>query len=375
MNEPRKIALVHDWLVRMRGGEKCLEVLCELFPEARVFTIVHRKGALAPAIERMPITTSFIQNLPFGVAHYQRYLPLLPRAIEQFDLSSFDLVISSSHAVAKGVHTGPQTLHVCYCHTPMRYIWDQYENYFGEGRAGLPTRTAMRFFLPYFRRWDVETSSRVTYFIANSRNVQERIRRLYNRGSEVIHPPVDVSRFRLSAENDGYYLIVSALVPYKRIDIAVETFNRLGQPLVIVGTGSEMQRLRRMANSNIRFAGWLDDAAVAEHYRRCRALIFPGEEDFGIVPVEAMASGKPVIAFARGGALETIVEMDEFATGVFFYEQTSDSLLDAIRRFNARSFDPNRLHAHATQFDRLIYQTQMKSFISNAWANRTGMIH
>ena len=367
MSLPNRIALVHDWLVTMRGGEKCFEVLCELFPNAEVFTVVHKKGALSPPIERMNIHTSFLQRMPFGVSHYQRYLPMLPNAIEQFDLKDFELVISSSHAVAKGVRPGKNAPHICYCHTPMRYIWDQYEQYFGKDRAGLVTRAAIRVLLPKLRRWDIETAQLVHRFVANSRNVQERIRRIYNRPAEVIYPPVDVGQFTPSSEEEGYYLIVSALVPYKRIDIAIEAFNALGEKLVIVGTGSEMPRFQRMASSNIEFTGWVDDTRLVRYYQGCRSLIFPGEEDFGIAPVEAMACGKPVVAFGRGGALETVVDSGDFSTGVFFHHQTAESLIEAVRQLERRSFDPLRLQAHALRFDRSVYKQRMLEFVKQSW--------
>ena len=239
MEKNVKIGLIHDWLVSMRGGEKVFEVFCELFPDATVGTLVHRKGSVSEIIENHQIKTSFLQNFPFAKERYQYYLPLFPTAIESLDFSDYDVVISSSHAVAKGIKVRKDALHICYCHTPMRYIWDQYENYFGKNRSSLPVRAAMKFSLSYLRWWDIESSKRVTNFIANSENVRRRIFRIYGRDSEVIHPPVDIDRFKLSLKDDGYYLIVSALVPYKRIDIAVEAFNVLGEKLVIVGTGKE----------------------------------------------------------------------------------------------------------------------------------------
>ncbi len=367
---PNNIALVHDWLVSMRGGEKCLEALCELFPNAKIFTLVHRKGNVSPTIEQLPIQTSFIQHLPLGISHYQRYLPLYPRAIAGFDLSGFDLVISSSHAAAKGVRVSKNTLHICYCHTPMRYIWDQYEQYFGKGRAGIFTRTAMKFFLDGLRRWDVESSKGVHHFIANSNNVRERIRRIYKRESEVIYPPVDVSRFNVSLEDKGYYLIVSALVPYKRIETAIEAFNKLGEGLVIVGTGSEAIKLKRLAKSNIEFVGWAGDEQLGAYYKGCRALIFPGEEDFGITPVEAMACGKPVITFARGGALETVIDGNNFSTGIFYHDPSSSALIEAVRKLSPRRFDPERLHTHALRFDKSVFKKRILEFVETAWQMR-----
>lgn len=371
MSLPQNIALVHDWLVSMRGGEKCLEALCRLFPHAHIFTLVHKKGTVSPTIERMPVSTSFLQNLPFGVSHYQYYLPIFPRAIEQVNVSAFDLVISSSHAVAKGVRVRKGSLHICYCHTPMRYIWDQYDQYFGKDHAGILKRTAMKMILSSLREWDVQSSAGVHHFIANSQNVKERIQRIYNRSAVVVYPPVDVHRFSLSENNDGYFLIVSALVPYKRIDVAVEAFNVLGRRLVIVGSGSEEKKLKRMANPNIEFAGWVDDGRLIRYYERCCALVFPGEEDFGIAPVEAMACGKPVVAFARGGALETVVEDEAFSTGVLFDEQSPTSLIAAIHKLDRQTFHPQRLRQYALQFDRAIFQQRILKYTENAWDENT----
>jgi glycosyltransferase involved in cell wall biosynthesis len=360
MNRPKNIAIVHDWLVSMRGGEKVLEVLCELYPNATLFTLVHDKGKCSPAIERMNIKTSFLQELPSSTKKYQYYLPLFPTAIEQFDMSDFDLVISSSHAAAKGVRVRYNALHICYCYTPMRYIWDQYEQYFGKGRASFITQIAMKLSLNYLRRWDVASSKRVNEFIGISNAVSERINRIYNRDAAVIFPPVDVDRFSVSEKDEGYYLIVSALVPYKMVDLAVEAFNKLGERLIIIGTGNQEQKLKAMAKKNIEFLGWADDETVKKYYEGCRALIFPGEEDFGIVPVEAMACGKPVIAFNKGGALDTMIEG---VTGLFFHDQTSESLAKCVRELSKQSFDQNKIREHAFQFDRKIFKNTIGQFV------------
>ncbi len=364
MRLPKSIAIVHDWLVGMRGGEKVLEVLCELFPDASLLTLVHRNGNLSPTIERMNIQTSFIQHIPFGKSHYQFFLPLFPLAVKQFNLQSADLVISVSHAVAKGVKVREDALHICYCHTPMRYIWDQYDDYFGKGQSSILRRTAMNLSLNYLRRWDVDTAKRVHHFIANSRNVQERIQRIYNRESTVIYPPVDIERFSLSKKDEGYYLIVSALVPYKRIDLAVEVFNRLGKKLIIIGTGPERKRLQSMARRNIEFLGWVEGNHIAAYYAGSKALIFPGEEDFGIVPLEAMACGKPVIAFKKGGALETVIDG---TTGIFFQEQKSGSLEEAIKTFSRSTFDGTTIRNHTRQFDRHLFGERLMEYIQQAW--------
>ena len=362
MNPSKKIALVHDWLVGMRGGEKVLEVLCELFPEATLFTLVHRKGSCSPLIERMNIRTSFLQHLPLGQSHYQHYLPIFPLAARSLDLTGFDVVISSSHAAAKGVHVCNNSCHICYCHTPMRYIWDQYEQYFGPGRSSIVTRMAMKIFTPFLRKWDEATAKGVHYFIANSCNVQQRIERIYGKGAVVIYPPVDVERFTLLKKDERYYLIVSALVPYKRIDIAVEAFNRLGKRLVIVGSGGEEQKLKTMAKQNIEFVGWASDDVVRKYYEGCSALIFPGEEDFGIVPVEAMACGKPVIAFGKGGVLETVIDG---RTGMFFHEQAGGSIEQAVRKFETMAFDAGTIREHAMKFRKERCKEELKRYIAS----------
>jgi len=356
-------------MVTMRGGEKVLEVLCELFPDATLFTLVHRRGALSPTIERMKIETSFIQKLPFGKSAYQKYLPLFPTAIERMNVRDFDVVISSSHAVAKGVRVRSDALHVCYCYTPMRYIWDQYDDYFGPGRSSLTNRLAMKMFVNYLRRWDRRTARDVDHFVAISQNVRERIRRIYERDATVIYPPVDVQRYKASGKDEGYFLIVSALVPYKRVDLAVEAFNRLGEKLVIIGTGAEQKRLQSMARKNIEFLGWVGDRYLPSYFEGCRALIFPGEEDFGIVPVEAMASGKPVIAYAKGGALETVVDG---TTGILFRERTAESLEHAVRGLGNSTFKPDSIRSHAEQFDRAIFKERIRQFIATA---RDGEVH
>lgn len=351
-----RVALVHDWLTGMRGGEKCLEVLCELFPEAPLYTLLHVQGSVSPVIEDRPIHTSFVQRLPGAADHYRKYLPIFPSAIESLNLTGYDVVISTSHCVAKGVSVRPGGLHICYCHTPMRYVWDQYEEYFGKDRASAATRLAMSVAAPYLRAWDVRTADRVHHYIANSRNVQERISRIYHRSSEVICPPVDVDRFTISDRPRGFALMVTALVPYKRVDLAVESFNRSGKRLVIVGKGPELEHLRRIARSNVEFWGWKSDDELAKLYQQATMLIFPGEEDFGIVPLEAMASGTPVVAYGKGGALETVVDG---VTGVFFKDQNIDPLDDALRRAASITWSAERIREHARLFSRDIYRKNM----------------
>jgi len=361
-----KVALVHDWLTGMRGGERCLEVFAELFPTADLYTLLHVPGSVSPAIENRRIVTSFIQRLPQAERRYRHYLPLFPAAVRAFDLRGYDLVLSSSHAVAKGVRVPAGALHVCYCFTPMRYVWDLYGDYFGP-RAGLAARVLMPPVAAWLRRWDRRTAADVHQFVAISRFVAARIRRAYGRDADVIYPPVDVSRFRVDEAPGEFYLVVSALTPYKRVDLAVEACNRLGRRLVIVGTGPEDRRLRALAGPTVELLGWRDDAQTAELYTRCRALLFPPLEDFGITPLEAMAAGRPVIAFGAGGARETVVPPGEGEppTGLFFEHQTVEGLVDAIRRFeaSAHQFEPKALRRRAEAFDRPLFRERVHAYL------------
>lgn len=366
-----KTALVCDWLTGMRGGERCLEAVCELYPEADVFTLVHYPGAVSEIIETHKIHTTYIQKLPGGPKGFRRYLPLFPHAIGRFDLSGYDFVLSFNHCIAKGVKVPKGVLHICYCHTPMRYAWHIRDEY--TRRMGTVKKTMVDYFLDRLKEWDKKISQDVTHFIANSVNVQKRIKDAYNRDSVVIYPPVDCDRFILSNKSDSYYLIVSALVPYKMVDLAISAFNELDRRLIIVGNGPELQILKNMARGNISFVENATDYEVVEYMRNCRALIFPGEEDFGIVPLEAQASGKPVIAYGRGGALETVIGMDQAcesgsdATGMFFYEQSSDALRDAIILFEKREdrFDGQKCRNNALRFNRPVYKKAMQNYIES----------
>jgi glycosyltransferase involved in cell wall biosynthesis len=362
-----RVALVHDWLTGMRGGERCLEVFCELFPSADLYTLLHVPGSVSPVIERRRVVTSFIQRLPQAQRRYRQYLPLFPAAVRTFNLRGYDLILSSSHAVAKSVPVPPGALHVCYCFTPMRYVWDLYDEYFGP-RSGWLTRALMPPVASWLRRWDRTTAAGVHHFVAISRFVADRIRRAYGRESDVIYPPVDVSRFRVEESSGDFYLVVSALAPYKRVDLAVEAANRLGRRLIVVGTGPEEKRLRTLAGPTVELLGWRDDEETAELYARCRALLFPPIEDFGIAPLEAMAAGRPVIALGQGGARETVVppHENEPATGLFFERQTVEAVMDAIRRFEsgAYTFEPKALRRRAEAFDRPLFKERIQAYLS-----------
>jgi glycosyltransferase involved in cell wall biosynthesis len=375
-----KVALVHDWLTGMRGGERCLEVFCELFPEADLFTLLYQRGALSPTIERMAIHPSFLQHIPRAPRIYRHLLPLLPLAIRQFRLAGYDLILSSSHAVAKGVRRQDVPWHVCYCFTPMRYIWDQSPVYFPRERFSLPSWVMLQTLFRYLRAWDVKSSRGVDAFIAISKHIAAKIGAYYNRTASVIPPPVDCEFFtpdRVPRHNDPpLYLIVSALVPYKRVDLAVAAFNRLQLPLVVIGAGPEHQRLERLAGPLIRLLGWQPDEVVRDYYRRCQALIFPGEEDFGIVPLEAQACGTPVIAFGRGGALETVIPLngerhrdapDLEPTGVFFDEPTVEALCEAVLLFQrqAAAFNAEASRRNALRFDRPLFKARIRAFLAD----------
>jgi len=365
-----RVALVHDWLTGMRGGERCLEAFCELFPDAPLFTLLHVPGSVSPTIERRRIVTSFVQRLPAAATRYRHYLPLFPAAVRSLSLAGHDLVISLSHCVAKGVRVPPGALHLCYCFTPMRYVWDLEADYARD--AGWLTRLALPPVAAALRRWDRRTDG-VDEFAAISRHIAERIDRVYGRPSTVIHPPVDVERFRVADTIEDYYLVVSALVPYKRVDLAVAAAGRLDRRLLVVGAGPEEARLRGLAGPGVRFLGWRPDAEVAELYARCRALLFPSVEDYGIVPLEAAAAGRPTIALARGGALETMVGLDaapEPPTAVFFAEPTVEALAAAMRTFEAAAsrFDPRALRARAARFDRPRFLRRVREYVDERWS-------
>ncbi len=348
-----RVALVHDWLTGLRGGEKLLDGLASLFPEADLYTLVHVPGSTTERIERLRIRASPLSRLPGVARHYRKLLPLFPATIEHFHLKGYDLVLSNSHSFAKGVRVAPGTPHVCSCMTPIRYAWDHIDTYLGRGvRRALATPL-----VEYLRRWDKRTSTqeRVTSFVAISKAVAERIRRHYGRDSLVVHPWADTERYAPSGEKpEDFYLLVGGFAPYKNEQLAVEAFRRLGRSLIVAGDGPRRQAIEATAPENVRFLGRVSDARLAELYASCRALIHPQEEDFGIIAIEAMAAGRPVIALAAGGALETVVDVRTAAspTGLLFERQDPDCLVEAVLEFEAiqGGFDPAAIRRHATRF-------------------------
>jgi len=356
----------------MRGGEKCLEAFCELFPQADLYTLIYLPEKVSPTIRSVKVYPSWLNRLPKVQDYYRYSLPLFPTAIERFDLKNYDLVLSSSHCVAKGIFPH-RALHVAYIHAPMRYVWDLHDQYFGPG-APLLGRLGMKLVRRYLQRWDIRSTGRVDFFLANSKNVAAKVKNLYGRDATVIHPPVDFENFYLVHEQAPYYLLVSALVPYKRIDLAVMAFNRLKLPLKVVGDGPGRNKLEAMAATNIEFLGWVDHKALPGLYASCQALIFPGEEDFGIVPVEAQASGRPVIAYGKGGALESVVPLSLSdshpeslgkPTGFFFTELNSEALKDAVLLFqqNKHRFDAFSIRQHACHFSKDRFKAQIRDHI------------
>ena len=362
---PRRVALVHDWLTGMRGGEKVLEAIAELYPDATLHTLLHVRGSVAPALERLPERRSFVQWLPAAGRHYRTYLPLFPTAVELFDFDGYDLVISTSHCAAKSVVVPGHTRHVSYCHSPMRYAWDQFDAYFGPDRVGALRSQALRRVMAGMARWDRDTAGRVDRYVANSHYVAGRIRRYYNRGSTVVYPPVDTAFYRPEPARrpESFFLVVSALVPYKRLDVAIRACAEVRTPLTIVGRGPDEVRLRRLAEeleAEVAFAGWLDDEHVRDLYRRCRAVLMTGVEDFGMVPVETQACGRPVVALAEGGAVESVVDG---VTGLLVREDSAEAFAGALRDVSSRDFDTAAIRRHAETFGKARFQQEFQDVV------------
>ncbi len=363
-----RIALVHDWLTNLAGAERVLIALHELYPEAPIYTSVYTPEVF-PQLADADVRTSFLQRLPLARTKHQAFPILRTIAFEGFDLSGYDVVLSSSHAECKGVLTGPETLHICYCYTPIRYYWSGYAHYLANPRFGWlnpVVKAVMPWMTNYMRVWDRCAADRVDIFIGISEYIAQRIKKYYRRDAAVIYPPVNTSWLSPGEGHEDFFLMVGRLVPYKRADLVVEVFNDLGWPLKIVGTGSEMKSLQAMAKPNIEFLGHVPDEKLKDYYTSCKAFVFPQEEDFGITPLEAMAAGRPVIAYRKGGATETVVEGE---TGVFFDEQTPESLKAALLSFDADKFEVQKLRQHAETFDEELFKQRIDEFVKAAWKN------
>jgi glycosyltransferase involved in cell wall biosynthesis len=359
-----KVAIVHYWLINCRGGEKVLEAICELYPDADIYTHYYDASAFASSnISTHKVSQTFISKLPFARRFYQSYLPLMPLALEEIDLSGYDLVISSESGPAKGIVPPPGVPHICYCHSPMRYAWDMYHDY--KSRAGLLKRLLIPFLMHYLRRWDQLSAGQVSHFVANSQFVSKRIKSYYRRDSEVIYPPVSFDEVDIADKVGDFYLLLGQLVAYKKADLAVEAFTISGRKLVVVGEGEQFDELRAIAGPNVDIRGRLPFPEIVNLLGTCRGLIFPGVEDFGIVPLEAMASGRPVIAYKKGGALETVISGK---TGVFFEHQTVESLNASVELLEIKmdTFDPHVMRAHAKLFSKERFKAEFKFFADKA---------
>jgi len=367
MTRKLKTSIVHDLLVNYAGSERVVESLTNIWKDADIFTLVDflNDEEREIILKGKKTKTSFIQKLPFARKKHRKYLPLFPLAIEQFNLSGYDLVISSSHAVAKGVVTSSSQLHVCYCHTPIRYAWDLKDQYLKETNLdkGLKGWAANKI-LEYIKKWDLKTSSHPNYFIANSKYIAGRIKRLYNREAEVIYPPVDINKFEVETKKENYYLTASRMVPYKRIDLIVEAFSEMpDKKLVVIGHGPEMEKVKSKSSNNIEITGYQPFDSLKKYMRQAKAFIFAAEEDFGIIAVEAMACGTPIIAFNKGGITESVIDGE---TGIFFNEQTKDSIIEAVNKFEMRrkDFDAGCIRKQSEKFSREIFEDSIYSFVS-----------
>ncbi|HQF41477.1 MAG TPA: glycosyltransferase family 4 protein [Ignavibacteriaceae bacterium] len=361
-----KIAIVHEWLVNYAGSEKVVESFTNIWPEADVFTLVdfltdkERKIIL----KGKKAKTSFIQHLPFSKKKHRKYLPLFPKAIESFDLSKYDLIISSSHSVAKGVKTRKNQLHICYCHSPMRYAWDEADYYLSKANLNRGIRGFLaKATINYLRKWDLRSADNVNYFIANSNYIAKKIKRIYNRDADVIYPPVDVNKFSLQTQKEDFYLTASRLVPYKRIDLIMDAFARMpDKKLIVIGGGPEREKLKAKTTANISLIGYQKFESLREHMQKAKAFVFAAEEDFGIIVVEAMACGTPVIAGNFGGTIETVIDKK---TGILFPEQTVDSIVEAVKNFETmkKSINYSEVRAHSEKFSREIFERNIKNYV------------
>ncbi len=362
-----KVAIIQEWLTSVGGSDKVVRAIFDLFPDAHIYTIVSKQNVCNElGIDYSIVHNSFIQKLPYGVSRYRTYLPLMPYAIEQFDLSSYDIIISSSHAVAKGVLTKSSQLHICYCHSPIRYAWDLYHEYIEDSGLKKGIRGLLaKYFLHRIRIWDVLSSFRVDEFVSNSNYVGNRIRKIYRRNSTTIYPCVDVKSFEIEILKDDYFLACSRLVSYKKIDLIVRAFNQLpDKNLIVIGDGPELKKIKALAKSNILMLGYQNKESLVYHLKKAKALVFAADEDFGIIPVEAQACGTPVIAYGVGGALETVIDKK---TGVFFYEQTEGAIIKAIKEFEDIKFNPDEVRKNAERFSEKRFKDEFYSFVVNKY--------
>ncbi len=362
--EKANVALVHDWLTGQRGGEKVLEVFAEIFPKAPIYTLFHFQGSQVEEIEKRTIRTSFLQKMPFLRKRYRWYLHFFPLAVELFDLQDYDFILSTSHCVAKGAIPRPDALHISYVHSPVRYAWNQYHAYFSPETLGFFTRRLIPPVIHRLRQWDVTSTTRVDHFLANSKTVAQRIYRYYRRKADIVYPPVDTEFFQPGGGKGEYFLLVSALVPYKKLDLAIRAFNRNGIKMKIVGVGPEYKKLKRIANKNIEFLGFLSPRDLLNAYQEAKALLMPGEEDFGINSLESQSCGVPVIALERGGATETIISGE---TGLFFPEPTPESLQAALDKFEGIAFNKSTIRANALTFSRNLFKKKTSALFREKW--------
>lgn len=369
-----KVAIIHDWLVTYAGAERVLEQMLELWPAADLYSVVDFLNSDdRDFLKGLKVKTTYIQRMPFAKKYYRQYLPLMPLAIEQFDLSGYDLIISSSHAVAKGVISGVDQLNICYCHSPMRYVWDLQGQYLKEANleSGFKSRI-VRIILFFMRIWDACSSARVDYFLANSKFISRRISKVYRRESHVIYPPVDVEKFQIKIEKEEFYLTSSRLVPYKKIPLIIESFNEMGdKKLIVIGDGPEAYRCAKLANKNVTILGYQSTEVLSDYMQRAKAFVFAAEEDFGISPIEAQACGTPVIAYAKGGVLETIRGQNHpIPTGVFFNEQTTSSIISAVMLFEMKfqqKITPQACRSNAERFSQERFRSELNKFIEDKW--------
>ena len=360
------MALVHDWMNQIGGAEDVLEALVDLYPNAPIYTSLYASDRMPPHWQNWDIRTNFIDRLPFSHSKQQLYFPLYPFSFEQHDLRGYDLVISNKSGFCHGIITGPETVHICYCLTPTRYVW-RYHQYAEQERLGRLTRNILPPFLTRLRQWDRLAADRVDYFVAISQEVRRRIAKIYRRESAIIYPPVDTSRFTPSSSIEDYYLLVARLVPYRRVDLLIEAFNKMKRPLRIAGSGRDRERLEALAGPTVKFLGYVPDGELPDLMAKCRAFMFPGEEDFGIAPLQAMAAGRPVIAYAAGGALETVIPNE---TGMLFAQQSVAAIIEAVEGFDTNSINPERIRQHAQTFDVAQFKAQIQAFVAEKMAKQ-----